>query len=367
MNGRNAIQEENGHQQRQNLQSDRTFELMSDAREIAAIQTQKLPKWRNAPDTQLLKAADEVDLGRQIRVLLQLYRVRDALSRGLGRDPTEEEWCKAAGLESVDHLDDIIFEGKMARERLVEGNMRWVVRIAAKYARFSCMTCQDLIQEGSVGLVRAAEKFEPDRGYRFTTYATWWIRQSITRAMQNNAVAIRVPAHIYEKISKIRRVQAKLSEQLGRDATVEEVADVVQLAVEQVRGVMMAIPRIASVDAVIESDGKDAAPNSSSNQASSLSDFLEDPDAGPDGHVDVSLLRDDIETVLCAVLTDREQEVVRKRYGLIDGKIMTLQDLGEEMELTRERVRQIELKALRKLKHRGRNIRLFKSFAEELH
>mmetsp|Transcript_45622 Transcript_45622/g.74373 ORF Transcript_45622/g.74373 Transcript_45622/m.74373 type:complete len:524 (-) Transcript_45622:413-1984(-) len=310
---------------------------------------------------QLLKHTEEVDLGRQIAVLSDLYKVHDVLRRRLGREPSDDEWCRAAGLEDVDSLHDQLFEGQMAREKLVEGNLRWVVKIASKYARFGHMTLHDLIQEGNVGLVRAAEKFEPDRGYRFTTYATWWIRQSITRALQNNSVAIRVPAHVYEKISKIRRVQAKLSEQLGREATVAEVAQIVKLPVEQMHAVIMAIPRIASVDAAIKSDsGKDG--GVASADSASMSDFIEDPDDMPDDQVNASLMRDDIETVLCAVLTDREREVVRKRYGLDDGKQRTLQELGEEMGVTRERVRQIELKALRKLKHRGRNSQLLKDF-----
>ena len=281
--------------------------------------------------TPLLTAAEEVELSQRIEAgLFASHKLREkGLSAGLRRD--------------LQHLVD---DGEKAKKHLLEANLRLVVSIAKRYLGRG-MLFLDLIQEGNVGLIRAVEKFDYTKGFKFSTYATWWIRQAITRSMADQARTIRVPVHMVEQINRITRVQRDLLQELGREATPEEIAEVLELPVARVVEIQGYAREPVSLQAVVGDDAD-----------SDLGDFIEDADAPM--AVDVvsyALMQEQLQEVL-AGLEPRERDVVRMRFGLADGTPRTLDEIGHEFGLTRERIRQIESKTLSKLRHPSRSQKL---------
>ena len=286
------------------------------------------------------KAEEEVDIDLSIPEGISIDDPVRMYLKEIGRVPllsADEEITLAKRMEAGD---------EEAQKELAEANLRLVVSIAKRYVGRG-MLFLDLIQEGNLGLIKAVEKFDYNKGYKFSTYATWWIRQAITRAIADQARTIRIPVHMVETINKLIRVSRQLLQQLGREPSPEEIAEAMEISVERVREIMKIAQEPVSLETPIGEE-----------EDSHLGDFIEDQDApAPAEAASFMLLKEQLEEVL-DTLTEREERVLRLRFGLDDGRARTLEEVGQNFGVTRERIRQIEAKALRKLRHPSRSRKL---------
>ncbi|MFM2429805.1 MAG: hypothetical protein RLZZ511_1018 [Cyanobacteriota bacterium] len=290
----------------------------------------------------LLTHEQEIAYGKQVQRMVQLNALYNGQLEQRDQPLTKAEWAAIAGL-SEPELDKALEAGSRAKRRLVEANLRLVVSVAKKYQKLN-MEMLDLLQEGGIGLQRAAEKFDPTKGYRFSTYSYWWIRQAMTRALSEQSRTIRLPVHMTEKLGKIKKAQRQLAAQLGRPATIAEIATILEMKPEQVRDCLFQSRQPISLDIKIGNE-----------QNTELGDLLEDDGQTPDDFATVNCLKEDLERWLLD-LTPQQQQVIRMRYGLTNNEPMTLQQISTILNLTRERIRQIEKAALKRLQQRQENM-----------
>ncbi len=286
----------------------------------------------------LLKADEEVELARRVRFLEEVREIQAALQLKLEHEPSKLE--VASELEMTEkQLESRLYQGRVAKRKMIRSNLRLVVSIAKRYLNRG-VPFLDLIQEGAMGLNRATEKFDPDKGYKFSTYAYWWIRQAITRAIANDARTIRLPIHIVEKLNKLKKAQRELKQKLCRNPTEGEMAEALEISVQQLRQLQQLRRQALSLNHRV---GKE--------EDTELMDLLEDEDnLSPEAKMNENMMRQEIWEVLGDVLTPREKDVISLRYGLTTSEPCTLEEVGNMFNLSRERVRQIQSKAMRKLR-----------------
>lgn len=297
---------------------------------------------REIGEIPLLTAEEEFNLAQEVVVALpKLAEVNEQIA-AIKERQLEGEVLDSSTKAELRKLKQQARKHSRPKDKMAEANMRLVVSIAKRYSGRG-LDFLDLIQEGNTGLLRAVEKFDPDKGFKFSTYATWWIRQAITRAIADQARTIRIPVHMVETINKLLRTQRRMTQELDREPTTEELAKELEMEPEKVEYVMKIKQDISSLDAGVgrDNDGDDE---------SVLSDFIEDEDSTtPEESASTQLLKEQVQSVLSS-LSDREQKIIKMRFGLDGGKSHTLEEVGQEFAVTRERIRQIEAKALSKLR-----------------
>ena len=325
-------------------------------RDEEVSEAQKIQRYLRLLEVLHSSAANQAD--GIIQPYIQLIEVQERLSSELGHRPSLERWAATAGIAvpelkpllatgkrrwaeiaglKVQELEQIQTEGIQAKEHMIKANLRLVVSVAKKYQNRG-LELLDLVQEGTLGLERAVEKFDPTKGYRFSTYAYWWIRQGITRAIATQSRTIRLPVHITEKLNKIKKAQRKISQEKGRTPTIDDIAVELEMTPPQVREVLLRVPRSVSLETKV---GKE--------KDTELGDLLETDSVSPEEVLMREALQRDLKNLLTD-LTDRERDVILMRFGLGDGHSYSLAEIGRALELSRERVRQIESKALQKLR-----------------
>lgn len=286
----------------------------------------------------LLKPDEEVELARRIRFLVEIEELHARLAKELGHPPGRADVAQALGLTER-QLEHRLYRSRVAKRKMIRSNLRLVVSIAKRYLNRG-VPFLDLIQEGALGLNRATEKFDPDKGYKFSTYAYWWIRQGITRTIANDARTIRLPIHIVEKLNKLKKAHRELRKELNRNPTEAELAKALDVTLEQLQNLQQVRRKSLSLNHRV---GK--------GEDTELMDLLEDGDnQSPEAQMSETMLRQEMWEVLEDVLTQREKDVISLRYGLTTSKPCTLEEVGGLFNLSRERVRQIQSKAMRKLR-----------------
>jgi len=305
---------------------------------------------------ELLNKNEEIILAREIQILLKWEAQREKLEEELLRPPTYAEWATQVRANmTVPELKKQIRRSLRAKTALTESNIRLVISIAKRYQNRG-MAFQDLAQEGILGLTRACEKFDPERGFRFSTYATWWIKQSIMRAIADQGRTIRLPVHIHDQLSSLRKAERELKSDLGRQATENEITERTGFTSERIDFLNRVSQQSISMEQELTSTKVKGSGAGVGGGGGSLTigDLMGDPDQKPVDQASYQMLKDDLSRLICT-LNSREQAVIRMRFGLDDGRPKTLEEIGKRFSVTRERIRQIEARALHKLRQPYRN------------